>query len=56
MGTLNEKDMQIREIKEGYKFLDRLYAAYPIIGNALIKESTQEKINPEINMKGAEHH
>lgn len=45
MGTLNEKDMQIREIKEGYKFLDRLYAAYPIIGNALIKESTQEKIN-----------
>lgn len=37
--------MQIREIKEGYKFLDRLYAAYPIIGNALIKESTEEKIN-----------
>lgn len=45
MGTLKERDMQIREIKEGYKFLDRLYAAYPIIGNALIKESTEEKIN-----------
>lgn len=47
MGAFNEKDMQIREIKEGYQFLDKLYATYPIIGNALIKESTQEKINAQ---------
>ena len=47
MGTTSEKDMQVREIKEGYKFADKLFAKYPLLGNAILKESTQDKINEQ---------
>lgn len=47
MGTPSEKDMQVREIKEGYKFADKLFAKYPLLGNAILKESTQDKINEQ---------
>ena len=39
--------MQVREIKEGYKFADKLFAKYPLLGNAILKESTQDKINEQ---------
>ena len=47
MVNTNEKDMQKREIKEEYKFVDKLFAKYPLLGNAILKESTQEKINSQ---------
>lgn len=39
MGTSMENDMQIREVKPEDKFMEKLYAKYPLIGNALISET-----------------
>ncbi len=47
LGTNSERDMKIAEVKDGYKYVEKLYALYPILGNAIIKESTQEKINAQ---------
>ncbi len=44
MGIINETDMIVREIKPEYKFLDKLYANNPLIGNAIISDNIMEKI------------
>ena len=42
--AVNELDMQIREIKPEYKYVEKLYAVNPLIGNALISNLNMEKI------------
>lgn len=44
MGIIDETDMVVREIKPEYKFLDKLYAKNPLIGNALISDKNIKKI------------
>lgn len=40
-----ELDMQKREIRDGYKYVDKIYAVYPLLGNCVIKKETLQKIN-----------
>ncbi len=43
MGTTSEKDMQVREIKEGYKFADKLFAKYPLLEMQFLKNQRKIK-------------
>lgn len=47
MGYNNEKDMQIGEIKPEYKYIEKLFALNPLIGNAVISEANIQKINEQ---------
>lgn len=47
MGINVEKDMQVREVKAEYKYVEKLYALYPLIGNAIISDTNIEKINTQ---------
>ena len=40
-----ESDMQRHEVKPKYKYIDRLFAKNPLLGNAIINEENIEKIN-----------
>lgn len=43
--TSVELDMQKREIRDGYKYVEKVYAVYPLLGNCTIKKDALQKIN-----------
>lgn len=45
MGITEEKDMDVREIKPDFKYWDKVFAKYPILGNVIVSDSNASKIN-----------
>ena len=45
MRVTKERDMLVREIKSEDKYWDKIFAKYPLLGNAIVSESNASKIN-----------